>query len=258
MIPRSTAQLHNAAIRPPGTCPVLRPATPAASGDSPADCRKSRCVGHGFLRGLAGCGLALTIAIAAVSCDQSGGASGTDAGAGSNTSQAPKVPDQPKPVMGLAGTEATAPGPSFVVVDRQPVRFPPAKLILTQKDGGVHALLFSMDPPEALRPGYTGNSYYFDMTLDVPTLADLPQAVWAFSASAPGGDAADSPNGLFLAGGQQVLTPQNVQIAFTRDGQQTLVDLQGTFRIETDAPPTAGPRLVDSSARLMPVVVIKK
>ncbi len=109
------------------------------------------------------------------------------------------------------------------------VFFPGTRLRLhTHPDANLTAQLFSNDPPEALRPGYAGNSFYFDIALDVPEISGLPQATWIHKS--PTSEPAETQQGIFLDGDRRHLQPLDVRAEFEPlgDGQLT-VWLSGQF-----------------------------
>jgi hypothetical protein len=110
---------------------------------------------------------------------------------------------------------------------------------LEQEDDKIVATLYSDDPKEALKPNYTGNSFYLRMPLEISDAADLPQAQWQYQARS-GAERDDLPYGIFLRGRQTQLQPFDVRATFARDGNDVLVTLSGQFQI-IDASTTRGP-----------------
>ena len=141
-----------------------------------------------------------------------------------------------------------APAPVFISIDGVPFEFPPAKLYLKRNGERVRALLLSDDPPEAVQRGYKGDSFYFEMDMEIPPAPagadgqpppagpvdpagvspeDLASAEWVFNtrATAP----SDSPSGVFL-GGKSHLQPVRVSVWFEPlDERTVIVTLDGTF-----------------------------
>lgn len=135
-----------------------------------------------------------------------------------------------------------------MIIDQKPREFPPPKLVVEERNGRTVALLLSDDPPEALNPNYTGNSYYIEMTFD-EKLKDLAGHEWVYEA--PSADRLESTNGIFLEGNRKQLQPFQVKIKFQADPGGDIVWIGGTFYefMETD-PPTA-PRMVPVAGRLI-------
>lgn len=99
----------------------------------------------------------------------------------------------------------------MLVIDGQPMEFPPAKLILETRDGRTVALLMSDDPREAINDDYTGNSYYLEVAFDeeIDTLRDR---VWHYQARST--ERVESLNGFFLNGNRFELQPYELKIHF--------------------------------------------
>ena len=126
-----------------------------------------------------------------------------------------------------------------MLVDQERVEFPAAKVRIQQSDGQVNAMLYSDDPKDALDDKYRGNSFYFDMPLNV-TETTFDEATWLHRSEGSG--RADTPFGLFLDGHRSQLQPQDVKVRFTPAVNGLMkVELSGTFLLvdtRDDAAPT--------------------
>lgn len=158
------------------------------------------------------------------------------------TSQVPSTRPEPSP-----------PATSVVVVDGEPLLFPPARLRLEPRDGHVWARLFSEQPPPDVREPFVHNSYYFDMRLDVEDVEQVPSAVWSYKALSH--ERADSPNGIFLRDLRDHLQPDDVQIEFTKEGDELIVHIVGRFLpFQERALIPAQPVLVEATLKTRPQV----
>ena len=160
------------------------------------------------------------------------------------------------PATRPTGDPATRPGDeaeparpvAYMIIENgqgelEPVEFPPAKLFLKRAaDGRVRAHLYSDDPPEAMKPGWRGDSFYFEMELEIPADSrrpigagkgsvvaadELAAAEWLFRSETS--ERSDAPSGIFLGGDKQ-LQPIDVAVAFQPlDDELVMVTLVGTF-----------------------------
>jgi hypothetical protein len=119
------------------------------------------------------------------------------------------------------------PATSVLVIRNQPVTFPPARLVLQQREPNLTLLLFSDDPEAAIKADYAGNRYYLEIELDINEVAHLTAADWYYKAATI--ERADTPNGIFLEGDRKHLQPYDVNIVFTGSGQQITATITGTF-----------------------------
>lgn len=141
-------------------------------------------------------------------------------------------------------------------IRNQRYTFPEAILRLKERDGHLRAQFFTNDPPEAIRDDFLGNSFYFDLVLDVPTIASLPHAIWHYKA--PTSDVVDGFQGIFLEGPRFHLQPQDVQIRFEGTGAQTIVYLTGKFlRVDRNAPDGALHEVVPVMESIIATVQIR-
>jgi len=121
--------------------------------------------------------------------------------------------------------------PSTLLLDGREVSFPAARLmVIGRGTGGVTLRLCSDDPPNAIDPGYVGNSYNLDMRIAIDHMTELPAAMWDFKSG--GGD--DASNGIYLHGYRQQLHPGDVHATFTRNDNEMIVCITGTF-LQTEA-----------------------
>ena len=91
-----------------------------------------------------------------------------------------------------AAPEALPPvGPpaSFFVVDREPIRFPAARVAIRPAGDGAYLVkLFSDDPPEAMDAGYAGHSFYFEMRVTVPPGGTIADGEWSVQSASVAAD----------------------------------------------------------------------
>ena len=135
------------------------------------------------------------------------------------------------------------PLPAAMHVDGRPVQFAPAVLHLTAGDGGTKAVLYSDDPDDAMRPGWSGNSFYFEMFFDGKDVAQVlgesgladwqgaggpAVAEWVFRF--PESERRDTDNGLFLAGDTIRLQPADGAVQIDPAGARLNVRVEGLFR----------------------------
>ena len=128
-----------------------------------------------------------------------------------------------------AGPTPAVPRPArpltVLSLDGRDVPFPAANLTVTRTHAGLHAILCTDDPPDALESGYGGNSFMFDMRLPADVVADLPVTPWECKA----GDAGDA-TGIFLHGDRDQLQPlPGVRVEFQKDGPALLAVITGPF-----------------------------
>jgi len=139
-------------------------------------------------------------------------------------------------------------------INNRLVMFPPAKLKLTEEGSRLIALLYTDDPPEAVKDDYTGNSYYLQMALDVSDVKDLAKATWSHKSRTS--EREDSPFGIYLTGHKVQLQPHDRVRATFSDVEQgaATVTLNGEFLLWNDADSTGLPQAVVVSAEI-PVTV---
>jgi hypothetical protein len=140
---------------------------------------------------------------------------------------APATQPATRPATPPAEAEHDAPSVATFLINGQLIEFPPARLALRARGGQVLALLYSDDPPEALGDDYRGNSFYLEMTLDVPEIAQIGQARWEFTA--PNSERADTVAGIWLDGRRQHLQPFDVAVEFEPDGPIIKTWVRGHF-----------------------------
>ena len=143
--------------------------------------------------------------------------------------------------------------PSTIVINGQPFSFPPAKLVLKQTDNGVRATLFSDDPPEALKEDYTGNSFYFDVTIEADSLDDLVGQQFVYRNSM--GERRNSTTGIFIDGSKQVLQPLMAAIEFDKVDGQWVALIGGQFQMYDEQTPDNQAISVKVQGRLTPHVM---
>ncbi len=150
---------------------------------------------------------------------------------------------------------ATRPAASHIVIDRQPHEFPAARLQLIRRDDQTFATLFSDDPREALRPDFSGNSFYLEMTLDAMP-PDLSADGWAHKSLTS--ERQDTVNGIFLNGTRVHLQPFDVRVEFEGDLSGMTVHLDGYFFAFRGDSATDVGRMVLVHAQLPVVPEIRK
>ena len=121
------------------------------------------------------------------------------------------------------------------------VMFPAAKLKLEDDGSRVIALLYSDDPPQAIKDDYDGNSFYLQMVLDIADVKDLPTAVWVQRAKTS--EYQDSPYGIYLNGRKVQIQPYDARATFTVT-EPTTVHLSGQFLLWNSADSTGLPQMV--------------
>ena len=155
-----------------------------------------------------------------------------------------------------ANTPTTGPierDPAVVMIDQKPITFPPAILRVRNRDGQLTAVLMSDDPKQAIDDNYHGNSFYFELPLDVSDAKQLPNSD-PFVYKAPSSEANDSPNGIFLDGNHIRLQPSMMQIKFENADPGLVVVLSGQFLQFETRDDTLAPQHVQAAARLDAVV----
>ena len=151
---------------------------------------------------------------------------------------------------------STQPRAASMLIDARLVQFPPARLVLKTR-GNVHALLFSDDPPDAIRDDYAGNSFYLDMPLDIDAPDQLATTRWIYKA--PTSERSDTVSGIYLDGRKKHLQPFDVVAEFDHEpGRAVKVYLSGQFLLfGADDDPTSPGQLVLVSAEIEAVVAQK-
>jgi hypothetical protein len=123
----------------------------------------------------------------------------------------------------------TQPANSFLTIDGRMTEFPPARLRLSKTAEGVNALLFSDDPRNATSAEYKGNSFYFELPLQVADPSDVGQAAYAYKADES--EPSESPYGIFLSGTRYHLQPQDVVVRFDGEGRKIIAQVTGRFLV---------------------------
>src|SRR5437016_3990690 len=91
--------------------------------------------------------------------------------------------------------------------------FPAAILRLTKReDGKYDAVLYSNDPKSALNAGYTGNSFFIQMRLDIDDPHKLVNVPWGYRTNST--EHEESGDGIFLQGNRIHLQPSDVAATF--------------------------------------------
>ena len=123
----------------------------------------------------------------------------------------------------------TQPANSFLTVDGRITEFPAARLRLSKTAEGVNAQLFSDDPRTATSADYKGNSFYFELPLQVADPSDVRQAAYAYKAD--DSEPSETPYGIFLVGTKYHLQPQDVVIRFDGEGRRIMAQVTGRFLV---------------------------
>ncbi|HEX4796634.1 MAG TPA: hypothetical protein VH370_22775 [Humisphaera sp.] len=163
---------------------------------------------------------------------------------------------QPPPHVSLPKTS------SFLVHDGVSDRiydFPAAILRLTKHEEGKYdAVLYSNDPKAALNPGYTGNSFYLQMKLDIDDPHKLVNVPWGYRTNST--EHEESGDGIFLQGNRIHLQPSDVAASFNGgDNKLVQVIVAGKFlKFDNQAEPTALHTLVEVRGEFTAIVEIAK
>ena len=156
--------------------------------------------------------------------------------------------DQAEPPQQSDGESDAA--PVYVTIDGVPYTFPPAKLYLKRQGSRVKARLLSDDPPAAVAQDWSGDSFYFEMDLELAgdgqlaslddasapskvSPRELEAAEWIFHREAS--ERSPTKSGIFLGrqshlGGESHLQPISVSVMFDQVDEKTvMVTLEGVF-----------------------------
>jgi hypothetical protein len=149
-----------------------------------------------------------------------------------------------------ATTQAsTRPTESFMKINGRLMAFPRARLKVEDDGPHLNVLLFSDDPPQAIKDDYNGNSFYLQMVLDVADLKDLHLATWRHQARSQ--EREDTPFGIYLSGRKAQLQPYNVNASFSPGEHNTsIVHVWGNFLMWNNAEATELPQSVSLNADL--------
>ncbi len=142
------------------------------------------------------------------------------------------------------------------LINGQPFDFPAANLVTQDRDGHTRVTLFSDDPPEAVRDGYTGNSFYFAFDLDSVATDDLSGQGYAFRNSVSQDE--ETSNGLFIAGGRQTLRPLEASVGFATEEGAVVAYVSGSFRLTDQQTPDGPTPPVKVQGRIEPTRVQPK
>ena len=143
------------------------------------------------------------------------------------TAPAPQVALPPAAATQAAESADNTPDGCIMMINQQPVQFPPARLRIKSADGKVSALLYSDDPKDALNNNYTGNGFYFSLALDVAD-AHFDHATWVHQSESS--DRTDTPYGIFLDGHRRQLQPLDVRIRLLPAASGGMkIEMAGTF-----------------------------
>jgi hypothetical protein len=141
----------------------------------------------------------------------------------------------PAPATSTASTTAATQATSAVLIlDGQPVAFPPCRLRMAG-DGSNSFLLYTDESAVAMDP--SANTVFLTLPLDIDDISAAASAschLVNHTLSSEG----DSPSGLSLAGGSVQLVPMDVTIMFSGGPQLLSAKLEGTFsKLTVDKPP---------------------
>ena len=149
---------------------------------------------------------------------------------------------------------ATRPAGSVIFLDASAAEFPSCKLVLPDKAGSP-VLLMSDDPPEAINENYAGNSFYFELPLDVKSMDELAGMAYPYRAASA--ERMETLNGIFLNGNRKQLQPYDYSLTFSKEDDVDVVLLRGTF-LQFDSPDDQAPKQVTVAARFRPRAVGSK
>lgn len=90
--------------------------------------------------------------------------------------------------------------------------FPQALMRLDEVNDQITALLYTDDPEAALRDDYQGNSFYFELALDITAPGDITVATYELKAESQ--ERTESPEGIFLNGRRWHVQPDDIHITF--------------------------------------------
>jgi hypothetical protein len=143
------------------------------------------------------------------------------------TAPAPQVAIPPAAATQAAEAADNAPDGCIMMINQQPIQFPPARLRIKSDHDKVTAILYSDDPKDALNNNYTGNGFYFTLALDVSD-AQFDHATWVHQSETS--ERTDSPYGIFLDGHRRQLQPLDVRIRLLPAASGGMkVEMAGTF-----------------------------
>ncbi len=133
----------------------------------------------------------------------------------------------------------------------QQIVFPPARILVSRQEDQIHLTIQSNDPPEAMKDGYTGNSFRFDYLL-----AAGEELIGSSSTLRENQtDEGDDKNGLFLQGGRQIAQPQLVTIKIEGTEESPQIEISGNFQLTAQST-EAAPQIVVVRARLLPECIV--
>jgi len=144
--------------------------------------------------------------------------------------------------------------PASITVDDEIFDCPPARLIIQSKDDQVVALLITDDPPNAADDGYTGNSIYLEMPLDVPETGSLAGAHWDFKAS--NREEVETVSGIYLHGRKKHLQPYDARTDFQTAKSPIKLTLVGTFLMFDENDDQAPGKTVQVKADIAAIVTV--
>jgi hypothetical protein len=142
-----------------------------------------------------------------------------------------------------------------MLIDQRRFEFPPAMLRIRDRGDSLAAVLYSDDPKQAIDDNYTGNSFYFDMALDIADPRELATARWHFTA--PNSERAETVSGIFLQGRRQHLQASDVTIEFDGVESPVKVFIAGTFLLFSADDDSQPPRVIPVAAELRAGLSVK-
>jgi hypothetical protein len=145
--------------------------------------------------------------------------------AGCDRAAPPAPAGRPAPATRAAAAPAD-PVPSVLTISNQAYDFPPAYLILDERDAGVVAQVFS----EGASPEGANDGFYLEMTLAIPDASQLDGASWQHTSGS--GTRSDSPTAITVNRGANQLQPRDVTATFRVTSPDTVeVRLNGFFNV---------------------------
>jgi hypothetical protein len=176
-------------------------------------------------------GAVLAIALIVIGCDRAPTRTGSKAATADEAASADATtPGEAQPASAAQPHAAqTQPANAYLTINGKITEFPAARLRLHKTAEGVRCLLFSNDPRNATSSQYKGNSFYFELPLQITDPSDLGNAAYTYKSD--DSEPAETPTGIFLHGIRYHLQPQDVAIRFDADGKKVMAQVMGRFLV---------------------------
>ena len=173
-------------------------------------------------------GVVLAIALVA-GCDRRPTSTGSKAAPAEEVASADAPGDAQPASAAQPHAAQTQPANAYLTINGKVTEFPAARLRLHKTAEGVRCLLFSNDPRNATSSQYKGNSFYFELPLQITDPSDLSNAAYTYKSD--DSEPAETPTGIFLHGIRYHLQPQDVSIRFDADGKKVMAQVAGRFLV---------------------------